>query len=464
MRTPKREEKGFSLVELIIAIAIVATLAAIAVPIVLTQRTASVTAAEKADILNVSGQLQNALQGWRGAPPAQVAVTTNTSATPPTWTATPAGLSVAAKGNLSVGTDIEGTMWTDGSYAIYANNAAGKVLLYRSDTQQVTTTTLTSAQAIAGDPGNSPSPIQPGTALGGTGTLPSSTDAGLPGAPTISSATVSSTISSNVIVTWTAASGSPTGYVVKVTGSSSVLVGSGATTATVTNVPSAPNGSLTAYVYATNANGTGPGATMPVSGTVGSPVWITADTLAHLNDITGITGQHATVTSDTTTSNNGDYIWSTLGTPSWIPTNVSPTTTDVHAEYSVAAITPTVSTATAAGTLTLVAADSIANPAATSYFTPGTGTLTFIKAGIYKVSYTSITAAAETVVSYASIIASTNAQTFRTTSPITTFTPNNLTTNATIYAAAGSTVSFEFAGSAIATTGYVTVDYVGAKS
>ena len=234
-----RSTRGFSLIEIIVTIAIVATLAAIAVPLVLSQRGAADEAAQKSDILNVSSQIENVLTGWQGLPPGEVPITTANG----TWAATPSGVAAVATGKLSQGNVVTGKIYSDGSYFLLSKGTSGKVYAYSSATQEVTEGTATTTV--------------PTNSVGGGSTLPAGTTLSLPTA--VTSLTAVSSSPGQVYTTWGAVPGA-TGYTVKVTGVAPITVTT--TSATVSGVGGGLN---TVTVYAKNVNGAGPGSSVTVA-------------------------------------------------------------------------------------------------------------------------------------------------------------------------------------------------------
>lgn len=231
-----RRTAGFTLIEVIVAVAIMGVLAGIAIPIALSFRSNAPEAAEQADVRSVATALDRALTSWKGMPPAQVTIASSNG----TWTATPLGQSIAVSGKLSTGTSVTGTLWTDGSYCVAASNTStSNTYSYRSDKRAL-------EQNVA----------CPTVALGGNGSTPNTSVKTLPSAP--SGLTLTSPAANQVTATWTAASAASS-YVVQVSGANGTSTTS--TSATLTNIPA---GTATVTVYAKNDNGTGPG----VSGTV----------------------------------------------------------------------------------------------------------------------------------------------------------------------------------------------------
>lgn len=239
-----RKSEGFTLAELLIVIAIIGILGAIALPAVINQRTQAVEAGMQADILGASSSVDLLLTTWRGVPPAQVAITT----TDDRWAAVITGVvDDYAEGGVSEGTNLTGTIWTDGSYCLSASNAVtNTVFIYRSDERNVV-------------PGTCPA-----TAIGGVGTLPGTVAVELPDMP--GSLVVSSPSDNTVNASWAAVLGA-TSYTVSIAGVASQEILSPTTSAVFTEVPP---GTLTVVVYAQNANGAGAGAyaSVAVSGSI----------------------------------------------------------------------------------------------------------------------------------------------------------------------------------------------------
>jgi prepilin-type N-terminal cleavage/methylation domain-containing protein len=230
-----RRDRGYTLVELLVTIGIISTLAAIAIPVALGQRTASIDAAQKADLLSVSTKMEDLLTGWNNMPPAQVAIATEAGG----WTATPVGYDIAADGKTSEGTIVTGTVWTDGSYCLTASNTSGHSFIFRSD------------DAVAVQDGTCPS-----TGFGTTGTLPTSETVDLPAA--VTGLSVTSPNNNQIIASWDAVEGA-TGYTVKISGIAAIDYTG--TTATINGVNIGTN---RVVVYAKNQNGAGPGVTATI--------------------------------------------------------------------------------------------------------------------------------------------------------------------------------------------------------
>ena len=227
----KTGTKGFSLVEIIVVMTIVSVLVAIAVPTALQQRKKSSDAAMKADALQIATGMQNALQSWNGTPPADVPLTFAT----PTWSIT-YGANTIVSGSVSTGDVVSGTIWADGSYCAQVVNSSGSNnWIIRSDTGQLTSGTC------------------PSTALGGLGSLPTSTTVTLPGAPGNLSVINTLGVDNSIDVFWSAVAGA-TSYLVNVTGITPVTVTAPSVSTNITNIP---GGDTTVSVRAVNASGSG---------------------------------------------------------------------------------------------------------------------------------------------------------------------------------------------------------------
>jgi len=227
----KKGTKGFSLVEIIVVMTIVSVLVAIAVPTALQQRKKSSDASMKADALQIATGMQNALQSWNGVPPTDIPLTFAT----PTWSIT-YGANTIVSGSVSAGDVVSGTIWADGSYCAQVVNSSGSNnWIIRSDTGQLTSGTC------------------PSTALGGLGSLPTSTTVTLPGAP--GNLTVVNTlgVDNSLDIAWSAVAGA-TSYLVNVTGVTPITVTAPAVNTTVTNIA---GGDTTVSVRAVNASGSG---------------------------------------------------------------------------------------------------------------------------------------------------------------------------------------------------------------
>ena len=176
--------------------AIVGVLVAIAVPAALQQRHKSTDASMKADLFKVQTGINQALNGWRDVPPSDVPLTFAS----PTWSIVSASVTIAS-GTVSSGDTISGTIWADGSYCVQVVNSAGSNnWILRSDTGQVSS-------------GSCPS-----TALGGVGSLPTSTSVSLPGAVSGFTAVNTSGVDNSADLSWTSVSGA-TSYAITAVGS-----------------------------------------------------------------------------------------------------------------------------------------------------------------------------------------------------------------------------------------------------
>ena len=231
----KAGSRGFSLVEIVVVMTIVSVLVAIAVPTALQQRKKSADAAMKADILKVATGMQNALSAWNDVPPADVAITFAS----PTWSIV-YGANTIVSGTVSTGDTVSGTVWADGSYCAQVVNSSGSNnWIVRSDTGQVTSGTC------------------PSTALGGVGSLPTSTAITLPTAPGNLTVVNTSGVDNSIDVSWTAVSGA-TSYIVNATGVSPITVTAPSVSTTITNIA---GGDTTVSVRAVNSAGSGQAST-----------------------------------------------------------------------------------------------------------------------------------------------------------------------------------------------------------
>jgi prepilin-type N-terminal cleavage/methylation domain-containing protein len=285
-RFAQRNDSGFSIAELLMALTIMAILAAIVIPTALGQKSQAVDTTMRTDLMTSSVQMETLLTGWRGVPPAVTSITTSST----TWTPTPSGQSAVATGKVTSGNTLTGTIWTDGSYCLQSDNSQYSLTLnFRSDTQAITSGTC------------------PATALGGASSLPGSTAANLPGVA--GSITATSPSNNTVTVTWGSVTGA-TSYTVVLSGISSREVSSGTTT-TFTGVNP---GLVTAIVYARNSNGAGPGVstTVSVSGTI--------VVMAHTHPLTDIIG------SDALSKGKMSFIQSVSGTTAVTTASTTPVT------------------------------------------------------------------------------------------------------------------------------------------
>jgi prepilin-type N-terminal cleavage/methylation domain-containing protein len=236
--TRHRRDSGFSFVELLAALAILALLAAVAIPVTLTQRDAGNEAIAKQDLTLAVAEIDTLIDTWNGIPPAQIAIATQGT----TWTATQGNTPVAT-GPVSANTSITGTIWTDGSYALLSTRSGSDSnWLYRSDTEAVT-----NASAL------------PTAALGSNGTAPSSSAATAPEAPATVDAT--STTAGTVTVTW-AEVAQATSYIVRIDGVAPATIPAGTLTATLAG---APAGSVEVTVFALNGTTQSPGTNTTVN-------------------------------------------------------------------------------------------------------------------------------------------------------------------------------------------------------
>lgn len=249
----KSKDRGFTLPEVLITLVIVGVLSAVAVPVALNQRTKGVESSISADLTAAASQLDSVVQAWRGAPPAKVTVVTDTGTRK--WTATPQDMSIVADGKVAEGTELSGSIWTDGSFCIYAKSSyiTDRVYFYRSDYKTVT-------------PKSGQSNPCPTGAFGGVGTVNGTAAADLPDAP--GSVTLDCAVDNAIGVTFSKVS-TATSYVVTVVAvESKEVVQTGDATLT-TSFTGVQPGLQTVIVYAKNANGSGPGTnkTCSVQGT-----------------------------------------------------------------------------------------------------------------------------------------------------------------------------------------------------
>lgn len=234
---------GFTLPEMLVVLVMIGIIASIAIPSALNQRTQAIEAGMEADLLATSASVDVLLSTWRGVPPAETDITTSDT----TWTATPSGQDSVASGEVNNQSDLEGTIFTDGSYCLaITNEATTSTLILRSDDRNVV-------------PGTCPN-----TPIGGAGTLPDTITLDLPAMP--GGLTVNSPDDNRVDVDWDSVTGA-TNYTVSLAGVSTQETASDTTNATFTGISP---GTYTVVVYAQNENGAGPGTyeSVAVAGTI----------------------------------------------------------------------------------------------------------------------------------------------------------------------------------------------------
>lgn len=238
--------------ELIVVVAIIGVVAAIAIPVTLTQRQTAVDSAQRSSLTVASNAIANQITSWRGSPPAQLTVSTSGGNWLVNGPADSNNVSVTyVTGQTTSDTiNLTGTVWTDGSYCLKsASTASPTTFLYRSDTQAITQNSNCPTSGFAG-----------GSKLPADAT----SAANLPGQ--VTGLSVTGAGNNTVTASWASVSGA-TGYTIKVTGSAPVKITT--TTATVSNVPV---GTATVTVYATNASGAGPAASTTATVTGSSNV------------------------------------------------------------------------------------------------------------------------------------------------------------------------------------------------
>lgn len=348
MTSPFRfaRDRGFSLPEVLITLALVSVLAAIAIPSVTNQRTKAVEAGMSADLLSASSELEAALSAWRGVPPAQVNVATSGT----TWTATVQDGADVASGRVSSGTVMTGTIWADGSLCLAATSEfTSSTFRYRSDEKAV-------AKGSCPDAG-----------FGGVGTVPDSTLANLPAAP--GNVTATSPADNTVNVAWTAVPGA-TSYTVSVAG-----VASREVLTTSTQFADIQPGIVNVTVYAKNLNGTGPGvnAAVQVDGTTtyALSTRLNAYTYSVANQAgkAAIAGQSA-----------GSTVW--VADTGWVETWTGTQWVITSGTLPFGSVTRTSSATVSSGTdWTLVGTTS------TTSMTYANGALTVSRAGRYQISF-----------------------------------------------------------------------------
>lgn len=144
-------EQGFTLTEILVAVAIVGSLAAIAIPVTMNQQARAADVATRSDLTNVSTAIESALLTWRGAPIDGALNICHNDATFPSensptntcdegeWLAT-----VASTGNptdptlggkLSPGVSIVGRVSSTGDYCLAATNTRMGAATFHIDSE-----------------------------------------------------------------------------------------------------------------------------------------------------------------------------------------------------------------------------------------------------------------------------------------------------------------------------------------
>jgi prepilin-type N-terminal cleavage/methylation domain-containing protein len=245
----RRGDAGFSLIEIVTVAAIIAILAAIAIPAAVSQRKKGIDVTVKTDLLSLSSQVESLISNWHGVPPATITISSPNPATPTipsSWAIINGGVTYASGTAANSGSVVSGTIWSNGAYCVSEYNPTSSdpnsstQLLYRSDTKTFDSTNNTCAAAVTA--------AATGTgALGGVGTLPTATSVTTLGQ--VTNLTPTSAQTNTISASWSAVAGA-TGYTVQVSGMAPVTTTS--TSVTISNV--AP-GSQTVAVSAYDATG-----------------------------------------------------------------------------------------------------------------------------------------------------------------------------------------------------------------
>jgi prepilin-type N-terminal cleavage/methylation domain-containing protein len=289
---PRRRlsDHGFSIPELLAVLVVSALLAAVAIPAVLTFRNDQIVNSQKSDLQKVANDIDTILAGLRGAPSANITVTTAGS----TYTITgPVSGNVADTGTLAAGHAITGTVWTDGSYCLTSTGiAAGgsATYIYRSD----------SRDAIAGTCPTS-----------GFGSLTSTAAAAATSLPSALTIVATSPVAGTVRVTW-ATNALADSVAILVDGKQTATFPADDLTATISGVEV---GTRVITAYPVNTNGYGPKTTASVTvrsiaDEIGSTVTPTISWNAlplNSNTTTGWSNFNAQINSGTATWNVASY-------------------------------------------------------------------------------------------------------------------------------------------------------------
>ena len=302
--TQTKDRRGFSLVEVLVVMAIFGILAAILIPTALQQRHRSTDVAMKADVLQVQAGIKQALSIWKDVPPGNVPITFSS----PSWSIV-YGSSTLASGEASPGNTISGTLWSDASYCVQATNTNGSNnWILRSDTDQISAGSC------------------PGTALGAVGFLPTATAASVPTAVTGLTVGNTSGVSNSVDVSWTTVTGA-TSYSVSAMGPNSETTVNVIAPSVSVTIPNLDGGLTTIVVQALNASGASINTSMTITVNGGiisnagltSPVTVAAGSsiLEGLQvGTSGINPSGSTLTSDASTIQFGTN--AALATAAWI--------------------------------------------------------------------------------------------------------------------------------------------------
>jgi prepilin-type N-terminal cleavage/methylation domain-containing protein len=130
----KNKSEGFSLPEILVVVAIIGILAAIAVPVSMSQQSKAYEASIKSDLTSAAAVIENQLINWRGAPPGDLNICHSSPVYPsatvaPTntcneleWKATLQSngnaTSPPLQGKVSPGVVVQGRISSDGSYCL----------------------------------------------------------------------------------------------------------------------------------------------------------------------------------------------------------------------------------------------------------------------------------------------------------------------------------------------------------
>lgn len=275
-----RTSSGYTLAELLVVLMLLAFIAAIAIPIFLSQRDSAVQTAMRSDLGVVSSALNTRLLAWGGTPPDGALSICHTSSTFPTdpmpvntcadgqWAATVAATGAAVTpalgGTLGNGVQIQGSVDEDGGFCLEATS---------EDTS--------STYFITDESGS----VLPGTCAGGSWvqTSPSPTAtataaAAVPGSP---AGVYATSTTSSVTVYWDAVAGNT--YAISLSGQPTQTVTAAATGQMTCLFPAAScdataaSGTLSAGSYVAQVRQQGDNAWGPSARVeIGIPVTVTA--------------------------------------------------------------------------------------------------------------------------------------------------------------------------------------------
>jgi prepilin-type N-terminal cleavage/methylation domain-containing protein len=224
-----RNNKGFTVAELVTVLAILSVLAAIAIPLTLSQRNAANESAQRADLTISIAKIQQLLVGYNGVPPTNITISSSGTS----WTAIDENLTTVLSSSLTGETQLTGTLWTDGSWCVENfDTETNRTFSYQSDIGEI-------QKDIS-------CPLEP---LGGIGSIITTNELLLPGQ--ITSFTIDTDIDYGLTITWEPVSGA-TSYTVVVVGQTSTTV----TTETAIFAGLTP-GATTISIYAIGEQGAG---------------------------------------------------------------------------------------------------------------------------------------------------------------------------------------------------------------